>query len=152
MIIVQERVLSKEFASIFSNRNPLSKYLTLSFPAVKRSSLTQNGFVLWAKNVCLLTNKYVLLVFGRWFRKGTKKEQKLGKTFLLTSFKFKMDLKKDRNKIEMKKRKKTTLHLLCILLMLGSLAFFHFCLVPVLFSGLSLTEMKFYKNFFPTVH
>ena len=30
------------------------------------------------------------------------------------------------------------------------LAFFHLCLVSVLFSGPSLTEMKFYRNFFPS--
>ena len=29
------------------------------------------------------------------------------------------------------------------------LAFFHLCLVSVLFSGPSLTEMKFYRNIFP---
>ena len=36
--------------------------------------------------------------------------------------------------------------------MYGSLlAFFHLCLVSVLFSAPSLLEIKFYKNFFPLV-
>ena len=55
----------------------------------------------------------------------------------------------------MKERKKTTPHLLCniFLQMLGSLlAFFHLCFVSVVFSVASLTEMKFLRNFFPTIN
>ena len=42
-------------------------------------------------------------------------------------------------------------YICCVFLQMpGSLlAFFHFCLVSVLFPGPSLTEMKFYRNFFP---
>ena len=35
----------------------------------------------------------------------------LGKSFFKTSFQLRMDLKKDKNKAEMKERKKTTRHL-----------------------------------------
>ena len=51
----------------------------------------------------------------------------------------------------MKERNKTTLHLLCILQMYGSLlAFFHLCLVSVLFSAPFLLEIKFYRNLSPS--
>ena len=40
-----------------------------------------------------------------------------------------------------------------LLQMSGSLlAFFHLCLVSVLVSDSSLTEMKFHRNFFPSIN
>ena len=49
----------------------------------------------------------------------------------------------------MKERKKTTLHLQEYTADVGTfLAFFHLCLVSVLFKSPSLLEMKFYRNFF----
>ena len=68
-----------------------------------------------------------------------------------------MGPKKDRNKAEMQERKKSTRHLQkihsrCRVHTLYSLlVFFHVCLVSVLFSGPFQTEMKFYRNFFPSL-
>ena len=67
-----------------------------------------------AKSVRLQHNKHICLLLGRWFRKHPK-ERKLGKkVYSKTSFQLKMALKKVKNKVEMKERKKTILHLLCI--------------------------------------
>ena len=46
------------------------------------------------------------------------------------------------------------MYIWCVFLqMYGSLlAFFHFCLVFVLFSAPSLLEIKFYRNFFPSIY
>ena len=58
-----------------------------------------------------------------------------------------------KNKAEMKEEKKTTCNCCVFLQMSGSVpVFFHLCLVPVLFAVTSLTEMKFYKNFFPSIY
>ena len=75
------------------------------------------------------------------------------KSFCKTSFELRMDLKKDRNKAEMKEHKKTTYYInVCkkTRQMSGSLlVFFDLCLVSVLFKGPSLTELKINGNFFP---
>ena len=58
-----------------------------------------------------------------------------------------MDLKKYRNKPEMKECKMTTLHLQKIHYRCFPM-FFHLCLVSVLFSGPPLLEMKSSRSFF----
>ena len=79
-----------------------------SSPALKRSSQAQNAFVPCAKSVRLQHNKCIHLLFGRWSRKPPKKKQELRKSFGKTSFQLRMGLKKDKNKAEVKERKKTT--------------------------------------------
>ena len=72
---------------------------------------------------------------------------------LRISFQLSMDLKTDRNKAcRDEKRKKTTrpLHMYTADVGYSLLAFFHFCLDSVPFSGPSLTETKFYTNCFPS--
>ena len=58
-----------------------------------------------------------ILEFGLegWFRNPPEKEWIRGKNSCKTSFQVGMDLKKYINKAETKERKKTTMHLLCIL-------------------------------------
>ena len=78
-----------------------------------------------------------------------EKEQKLEKSFCRTLYQLRVDLRKwgkqGRNE---KKQQDYPTYSMYILQELGSLTvFFHLCLVSVLFSGPSLTEMKFYKNF-----
>ena len=53
----------------------------------------------------------------------------------------------------MKERMKTTLHSAVYFCKYRVVffAFIHLCPVSVLFKGSSLTEMKFYKNFFPSL-
>ena len=73
-----------------------------------------------------------------------------GKSFCKSIFQLRMDLKMDRNKAEMKERKKLTQHLQKYAADVGQSSGILsslpcFCL----FSGPYLTEMKFYRNFFP---
>ena len=95
-------------------------------------------FVPRAKSVHLQHNRCLCLLFGRWFRKEKdEKEQKLGKKVSIKlHFMLKMGLKKDRNKAEVKERKKTTLHLLCI---------FGRCQVVFLHSFISALFLSFFQ-------
>ena len=87
-------------------------------------------------------NKCIHLLFETWFRNPPpkKREQKVGKK----------PWKGTETRHEMKQCKKTTLHLLYIFRRHRVV----FCIpsshvLLVYFSGLSLLEMRFYRNFFP---
>ena len=73
------------------------------------------------------------------------------KCFCKTSFQLGMGLKKVQKQAEMKEHKDYPASAKNTQQLSGSLfTFFHLCLVSVLFSCPSLTEMKFYRNYFPT--
>ena len=81
-----------------------------------------------------------------------KKELKLGEDSLCkTSFQLGMGLKKGQKQgRDERTQEDYPTSAVYFFQMLGSLlAFFHLCLVSVLSPGSPLTEMKFYRNFFP---
>ena len=75
---------------------------TSSSPALKCLSPAQNAFVSSTINAFVFYSDSGLEIH--------EKKQKLGNSFCKTSFQLKMDLKKGRNKEEMR----ATLHLLCV--------------------------------------
>ena len=97
--------------------------------ALKHLSPAQNGFVPCTKSVCLL--------FGRWFRNPSKRTECKEKSFCKLHFSQGWAWIRCRNTVEMKERKKTTLHLLHI---------FCRCRVVLLHSFISALFLSFFQT------
>ena len=85
--------------------------------------------------------------------KDGKQEINLEWPLCKTSFQSRIDLKRRMQGSDVTTQEEYLLYICCVLLqMSGSLlAFFHHCLVYILFSGPSLTEIKFYTNVVPSI-
>ena len=93
---------------------------------------------------------FVLYLEGDLEPSPLNKNRNQGKSFCKNSFHLRMGLKKYKYKAEMKDCKKTTLQLLCIFANVRQCScILSFLLVSVLFSGPSLSKMKFYRNVLP---
>ena len=82
--------------------------------------LVQNEIILCAKSVRVQHYQFIPLLSGYWLRKPPKKTSTIAKQNVRKlDFSCGWEWKRDRNKTEKKERKKTTLHLLCILADVG---------------------------------